>query len=49
GALVMGQAAVTAGLVSPQMVIVVGLGAVASFLIPDYSFVNALRILKLLF
>lgn len=49
GALVMGQAAVDAGLVSPQMVIVVGLAAVASFLIPDYSFVNALRLLKFLF
>lgn len=49
GALVMGQAAVEAGLVSPQVVIAVGLGAVASFLIPDYSFVNALRILKFLF
>ena len=49
GALVMGQAAVEAGLVSPQMVIVVGLAAVASFLIPDYSFVNALRLLKFLF
>ena len=32
-----------------QMVIVVGLAAVASFLIPDYSFVNALRLLKFLF
>lgn len=31
------------------MVIVVGLAAVASFLIPDYSFVNALRLLKFLF
>lgn len=49
GALVMGQAAVEAGLVSPQVVIVVGLGAVASFLIPDYSFVNALRLLKFVF
>ena len=49
GALVMGQAAVEAGLVSPQVVIVVGLGAVASFLIPDYSFVNALRLIKFFF
>ena len=49
GALVMGQAAVEAGLISPQVVIAVGLGAVASFLIPDYSFVNALRVLKFLF
>jgi spore germination protein KA len=46
GALVMGQAAVEAGLVSPQLVIVVALAGIASFLIPDYSFVIALRILK---
>lgn len=46
GALVMGQAAVEAGLVSPQLVIAVALAGIASFLIPDYSFVVALRILK---
>lgn len=49
GALVMGQAAVEAGLVSPQLVIVVALAGIASFLIPDYSFVVALRILKFIF
>jgi len=49
GALVMGQAAVEAGLVSPQLVIAVALAGIASFLIPDYSFVNALRILKFAF
>lgn len=49
GALVMGQAAVEAGLVSPQLVIVVALAGITSFLIPDYSFVVALRILKFLF
>ena len=49
GALVMGQAAVEAGLVSPQLVIIVALSGIASFLIPDYSFVIALRILKFAF
>ncbi len=49
GALVMGQAAVEAGVVSPQLVIVVALAGIASFLIPDYSFVVALRILKFIF
>lgn len=49
GALVMGQAAVEAGLVSPQLVIVVALAGITSFLIPDYSFVVALRILKFFF
>lgn len=48
GALVMGQAAVEAGLVSPQLVIIVAASGVFSFLIPDYSFVISLRILKFL-
>lgn len=46
GALVMGQAAVEAGLVSPQLVIIVAASGVFSFLIPDYSFVISLRLLK---
>jgi hypothetical protein len=36
-------------LVSPQLVITVALAGIASFLIPDYSFVVALRILKFAF
>ncbi|WP_353894148.1 spore germination protein [Proteinivorax hydrogeniformans] len=48
GALVMGQAAVEAGLVSPQMVIIVAAAGVSSFLIPDFSFVISLRLLKFL-
>ncbi len=46
GALVIGQAAVTAGLVSPAMVIVVALTAIASFAIPNYSGAIALRLLR---
>ncbi len=46
GALVIGQAAVTAGLVSPAMVIVVALTAIASFAIPNYMGAIALRILR---
>lgn len=49
GALVMGTAAVEANLVSPQLIIIVALGGIASFLIPDYSFVIALRVLKFFF
>lgn len=49
GAIVMGQAAVEAGLVTPQLVIIVALSGIASFIIPDYSFVIALRILKFAF
>ena len=47
GALVIGEAAVTAGLVSPGMVIVVSATGVASFTIPDYTLVNAVRVLQL--
>ncbi len=46
GALVIGQAAVTAGLVSPAMVIIVSLTAISSFSIPNYSGALSLRILR---
>ncbi|MCX7841475.1 MAG: spore germination protein [Clostridia bacterium] len=44
GALVLGQAAVEAGIVSAAMVIVVAITAIASFTIPNYSMANAIRI-----
>lgn len=46
GALVIGEAAVTAGLVSPAMVIVVALTAIASFTLPSYSGSFSIRILR---
>lgn len=46
GALVLGQAAVAAGIVSPFMVIIVALTAIASFLIPNYSASIAIRFLR---
>lgn len=46
GALIIGDAAVKAGLVSPLMVIVVGLTAVASYAVPYYDFSTALRIVR---
>ncbi|WP_026574187.1 spore germination protein [Bacillus sp. UNC438CL73TsuS30] len=46
GALVIGQAAVSAGLVSAPMVIVVAITGISSFLIPRYSASIALRILR---
>ncbi|EGL82739.1 GerA spore germination protein [Caldalkalibacillus thermarum TA2.A1] len=46
GALVIGEAAVQAGLVSPIMVIVVGLTTISSFVIPNYSAAIALRMLR---
>lgn len=46
GALVIGNAAVSAGLVSPAMVIVVSLTALASFIIPTPSGAFAIRLLR---
>lgn len=46
GGLVIGEAAVQAGIVSPIMVIVVAVTAIASFAIPSYSAGIALRILR---
>ncbi len=46
GGLVVGQAAIQAGLVSPIMVIVVSLTAVTSFTISSYSMNLALRLLR---
>ncbi|AGB40048.1 spore germination protein, GerA family [Halobacteroides halobius DSM 5150] len=46
GALVIGNAAVNAGLVSPSMVIVVALTTLGSFTTPNYNAAIALRILR---
>lgn len=46
GALVIGEAAVRAGLVSPVMVIVVSVTAIASFIIPTYSTALTFRMLR---
>lgn len=46
GTIVIGQAAVSAGLVSPLMVIIVSLSSMASFALPDYALVNITRLLK---
>lgn len=49
GALILGQAAVQAGIVSATMVIVVAATGIASFSAPSYTFANAARILRFLF
>ncbi|NIK68396.1 spore germination protein [Paenibacillus sp. BK720] len=49
GALVLGQAAVEAGLVSAAMVIVVSLTAIANFVAPTYGFGIAQRIIQFAF
>ncbi|WP_040983952.1 spore germination protein [Oceanobacillus jeddahense] len=46
GGLVIGEAAVSAGLVSPVMVIVVALNAIASFALPSYAIAISFRILQ---
>ncbi len=46
GALVIGQAAVQAGIVSAPMVIVVSLTGIASFTIPRFNFAIAIRLLR---
>lgn len=46
GALVLGEAAVQAGLISAAVVIVVSITAIASFAIPNYSMSNAIRMVR---
>lgn len=46
GALIIGEAAVSASLVSPFMVIIVAITTIASFAIPNYSTAIAFRIIK---
>ncbi|MHA6480390.1 spore germination protein [Paenibacillus sp. strain BS8-2] len=46
GALVIGEASISAGIASPIMVIVVALTGIASFSLPQYSMTIALRILR---
>ncbi len=49
GALVLGQAAVEAGLISAAVVIVVSITAIASFVITNYSMSNSIRLLRFAF
>ncbi|GAA3331514.1 hypothetical protein GCM10020331_088400 [Ectobacillus funiculus] len=46
GALVIGQAAVQAGIVSSPMVMIVALTGIASFINPSYNLGNSIRILR---
>lgn len=48
GAIVIGQAAIAAGIFSPLLLIIASLSLIASFAIPDYTLVNPFRILKFL-
>lgn len=49
GGIVIGQAAVEAKLVSPMVVIIVAITAIATFAIPDYGLTAAFRLLKYAF
>lgn len=46
GALVIGQAAVEAGIVSNPMVIIVALTGIAGFVLPNYNYANTIRLLR---
>lgn len=46
GALILGQAAVTANIVSPIVVIIIALTGLASFAIPDFQMAMAFRLLR---
>ncbi|WDV46008.1 spore germination protein [Clostridiaceae bacterium M8S5] len=46
GGLVIGQAAVEAGIVSPLMVIIVALTTISSFVLPNYSFASGIRLTR---
>jgi len=49
GALILGQAAVTAGIVSPILIIVVSLTAIGSFATPNYYLALTARLLRFLY
>ena len=46
GAIVIGQAAIAAGIFSPLLLIIISTSLLASFAIPDYTLVNPFRVLK---
>lgn len=49
GGLIIGQAAVEAGIVSPLMIIIVAISTIAAFAIPSYELSAAFRLIKFLF
>jgi hypothetical protein len=49
GGLVVGQAAISAGILSPGVVIVIAAAGISGFVIPSQDFSNAIRICRVLF
>jgi spore germination protein KA/spore germination protein len=47
-AIVIGQAAIAAGIFSPLLLIVASAALLASFVMPDYTLINPIRILKII-
>ena len=47
-AIVIGQAAISAGIFSPLLLIIISASLLASFVMPDYSLINPFRILKIM-
>lgn len=48
GGLIIGQAAVSAGIVSPIMIIIISMTAITSFIMPNYEITNGMRIIRFL-
>lgn len=46
GSIIIGQAAISAGLAGPALIVVVAVAAICSFAIPSYGLGNALRLLR---
>lgn len=49
GALILGEAAVTANIVSPILVIIISITAISEFTLPDYSFSFSTRIFRIFY
>jgi len=49
GALILGQAAVAASIVSPILIIIIAITALASFVVPNYNATFSIRILRFIF
>lgn len=49
GALILGEAAVTANIISPILVIIIAITAISEFTLPDYSFSFSTRIFRIFY
>jgi spore germination protein KA len=49
GAIILGQAAITAHIVSPLVIVIIAITGLASFAIPDYQMAATMRLLRFLF